>query len=409
MGSRTPWGGCTTRRPCRPRPRGGRGGGPRRAPSAERRRPGARPATSYALLRTRGEVAEVDLFDRGDAAAHRRAEAQEALRRSGEGAVEDDAGAPDLAVVGESAGGGHGVGARVADDLEDAHVELGSAVVSLLAGLRDPVRHEAGVVRPEGADHAAVLRVLAGLELDAPPLDVALKPEPLRHAEHVQELAFLDQLVRRDLLAELLHGEVAPFVELVARDANFEQLRCLRGRTGDEMRLGVYEQTNLVAREGRERGDRVIAAGRVGRDAARELFQRAGSPHLARHPRTVRPAFIDPGARDAKGRNFDDRHRDGQLLTRGGGSLTIIDDEGVGHSDLVPRESFDRGLGRPGGPGPNSGHRTGGADAGRKGERSSPWLMPCHESIGGPASSGDGGARYPIFVLLKIASPPRES
>jgi len=93
-----------------------------------------------------------------------------------------------------------------------------------------------------------MLRVLPGLELHAPSLDVPLEPESLRDPDDVQELPFLGEPVDRDLLSEQFDRKGAALFELLTGDSNFEQVRGLRARAGEQLRLRVDDQPDLVAR-----------------------------------------------------------------------------------------------------------------------------------------------------------------
>ena len=99
---------------------------------------------------------------RDDATADRGTESKQALGRTWDGAVEENAGGANLAVVRKTAGRRDGVRAGVFHHAQDPHVELGPSVVSLLTGLGDAVRDKARIVGTERSDHAAVFQFFRG-------------------------------------------------------------------------------------------------------------------------------------------------------------------------------------------------------------------------------------------------------
>ena len=215
-------------------------------------------------------------------------------------------------------------------------------MVSHLTGLGDGAPHVSGPLRSEVGDSTAVLAVLVGKQLDTPPLGDSLESLSGGDGDDVDECSLGCEVGDGDLFAEDALGVLDPLFHVSTADPELHEVGDLLGNSGDQLGLGVCEDTDVL-------DIHVVELSEVGLSPLRDVDPSLEEgvhicvcrPYLAGGLESENGVLVEPDGRDLHGRDLDDCHRHLYFHSGGGALCSLVDYERVGHSCLVSGESLD--------------------------------------------------------------------
>ena len=253
--------------------------------------------------------------------------------------MDEDVGVPDLSVVEESSLGGDLC--TLGSDLDDLLVELGPLVVSHLSGSRHGGPDVSGSLGSQVSDSAAVLAVPVGQELDTPALCDTLESLSFGDSDDIDQGSLGAEVGEVDLGSEDLLCVCDPLVDGSASDPELHEVGDLLGDSGDELGLGVDEDTDILDVDTVipcERG-LVVVLGNV--EALVEEGVEVLCPDLSCCLQSDDAALVESDRCDLHRGNLDDGHGGLDLHSGGGALCAFVDDKCVSHTGLVSSESLD--------------------------------------------------------------------